>query len=211
MTRQLYIGASGCGKTTTLVKELKELYDKEGRDNFYTFLLTPTIKQDLYAKNKTLFDVLITEFSADSISKVVNDIVKLKKKKVPIIVIDDFGTNNYLRYGGDNSLFFDLIINARHPQFDSLPMNIIGLFQRFAQAPTTFRDNADIIKLWPTDHEDVLRTYKKEFLGGVKKKDDKDRIIAEAWRNDFDHLHLGKSKGRITEILHGNSKTPIII
>lgn len=203
MSRTMIIGRSGCGKTTLLIKLLKEIRT-EMKGKFEIILISPTAaNQKLYQENEEIFDDYFTMLDDTVVQKIFDTNVRLskrkKKSKELICVFDDVGEDQY--FLKRKSKLTDLVISARHRQ-----IHLIFLVQKVKQIAPIYRLNADEAYIFrPTslpEKKIIMEDFLDDFdLSKMKKLEE------YAWKESYDYIKV-KREGGETLIYLNDSEEP---
>jgi len=193
MSRSLYLGRSGLGKTTLMVKKLEEAYNYAGRRKFYTILISPTARyQELYMEHKNYFDFFFEDLD-ETVTQKLQSITEKNSRKSPkkqkklIIIIDDLGENTYMKYNKKNNALNTLVVSARH-----LKCHLIFLFQKLVQATTTLRRNVDYIYCFKLVDSNERNEFWKEFCGDLPEQVFS-RLSNKAWDEKYGYLKIDRT------------------
>jgi hypothetical protein len=192
MSRQIYIGRSGVGKTYLLVQNLLKEFEKN-RGKYLLIIVSPTAPlQKLYEplREKTnMYFPTLDEGITDELDNIVRKNYKSKKgkRKTPIIIIDDLGENTYMKHKQKQNQLNELVVCARH-----LGAHIVFLFQRIKQATTSVRDNADIIYVFQQENKEQKAMILKEFAGRVPDEVFY-RFCERAWRLPYGYVKIDRT------------------
>jgi Cdc6-like AAA superfamily ATPase len=191
MSRILYIGRSGTGKTTLMVKKLKEWFKETKKKNTELIVISPTAPlQEIYKG----ISKRITKYFSDIDEGVTNQIYELclknakkkTKQKEIVIIIDDLGESNFMKRCTKQNELNHLIVTARH-----MKVNLVFLFQRMKQATNSLRDNCDVIYLFKVEDVDQKKNFKNAFCGELT-VNQFDRLTEEAWREPYGYLKIDR-------------------
>jgi adenylate kinase family enzyme len=190
MTRIVYIGRSGTGKTTLCVEKLKEWFKLVKKKDSELIIVSPTAPlQEIYQGIKKR----ITKFYSDIDEKVTSELYDIcqknalkKKQKEIVIIIDDLGESNFMKRVTKQNMLNQLIVSARH-----MKVNLCFLFQRMKQATTSLRDNSDIIYLFKVDDVDQKRNFKNAFCGELTQTQF-DHTVQQAWDQPYGYLKIDR-------------------
>jgi hypothetical protein len=192
MSRSVYIGRSGTGKTTLLIKKIKDWIKQVPKKKSVLIVISPTAPlQEMYQK----IAKRITKYYSDIDEKVTSELYNLclknaqiseNKQKEIIIVIDDLGESNYMKRVNKQNLLNTLIVTARH-----MKVHLCFLFQRMKQATNSLRDNSDIIYLWKVEDLDQKKQFKNAFCGSLT-DEQFTKLVEQAWSKPFGYLKIDR-------------------
>lgn len=192
MSRHIYIGRSGMGKTHLLTNRLKNVLKGKDAKKYLLIIVSPTAPlQDLYKplkKHTKYYFPTINERITNEITDIISTNFKKKKgKKTPLVVIDDLGENHFMKWGKKGNRLNHLVVTARH-----LGAHIIFLYQRMKQATTSVRDNADVVNCFRIDDKDQLKDFQKAFCSELPDETFQD-YTQKAWKENYGYVKIERS------------------
>lgn len=192
MSRSVYIGRSGTGKTTLLISKLREWMKVVPKKKRMLIVISPTAPlQEIYKNIKTN----ITHYFSDIDETVTSDLYSIcqrnakkpeKQQKEIVIVIDDLGESNFMKRTNKQNMLNSIIVTARH-----MKVHLCFLFQRMKQATNSLRDNADVIYLFKVEDVDQRKQFKNSFCGALTEEQFV-KLTNEAWKAPFGYLKIDR-------------------
>lgn len=202
MSRTLIIGRSGCGKTTLLIKLLKQIRSEFGK-KFEILLISPTAaNQDLYKENEEIFDDYFTVLNDTVVQKIIDSAKRLNKrkrgKKELIAVFDDVGEDQY--FLKRKNKLTDLVVTARH-----IHTHLIFLVQKVKQVAPIYRLNADEIYVFKPTSKPEKKIIMEDFLENFD-ENKMEKLEDHAWKNKYDYLRIKREGGEVLIYLNDDEK-----
>ena len=196
-SRILFIGRSGTGKTTALVEKVLNFWHSSPQKPD-VYLITPNMDTDTpYQKlqKKIKIKGFASTINEEVVNKLFNKIkcpkkcrrTKKKKRKPNIVIIDDFGSNTYLRYKQKDNKFNDLITSARQDN-----THYIFSVQRMKQLTPLLRENSDRINSFRIDNRYDLDEFFKQFMGEYERKECS-QISTMCWSQPYNYLAIDRT------------------
>jgi len=171
MSRELFVGPSGTGKTFLMFERIKKLIKKH-KKNIKFIVLSPTANdQPEYfdiLKGKTLF--YSPRVDEDALHKTWNLIYrnnrkKKGKRKFIVVILDDAGHERELRYLTSDSYWAKLVVTARQKR-----ILIMYTGQRIADITKVLRDNADIVHIVGVENKEEAKKAWQSWAGFQDRK-----------------------------------------
>ncbi len=198
MSRILYIGKSGTGKTTLMLKNLEVLKKKTKAK---VILFSPTAWRDkVYKSKKKLIDIYFQEVDEKAISFINKTMKKSSQKKKYIFIVDDLGEDTTLTRGYKDNPVRDLAIAARH--YDVV---FIGLYQKPSQPPPILRENAELVFAFKITGDDNKKFFWKNYLDELTKKEFEE-LVEFVWEKPYDYLIIDRREPGGKVKLYKNGK-----
>jgi len=196
----MYVGRSGCGKTTLMIDMLKKL----PRKSFKIVIISPTAtKQQLYEDNQDLFDDYYTVLDDTVIQSLLDqsEITKKRSKKKEVIaVFDDVGEDQY--FLKRKSKLTDTVVSARH-----IPIHLVFLVQKVKQVAPIFRLNTDEAFIFKPSNEDEKKIILNDFLDDVTKEEFA-KLCEVAWKKPYDYLRIKRESGGNVNLFFNDDDEP---
>jgi hypothetical protein len=191
MSRTLYIGRSGLGKTYHLTEQLKKTMAKHPKKHMLVIVSPTAPLQKLYkpfkGKTEKYFSGINDDVTEELEEMVSKNFKKKKGRKTPIIVIDDLGESNYMKRAQKNNRLNHMIVCARHTG-----CHLVFLMQRMKQATPSLRDNVDHIIAFRIDDADQRKDFKKAFAGELSDEEFR-KVIRHAWSKPYGYVRIDRS------------------
>lgn len=215
---ELYFGPRKSGKTTLFFRRLTSQFFTTGGkvkpNNQYFIMIQPSYDGNTAYKGfehiKKLFKGKQGEHHYDyssRMSEYLKGLFKklLKKKKQPVIIIDDVGGDSFLKYGKTD----ENVVEYLAKQASHMPPVVICLFQRFVQASNTLRGQADSIHFFKTENKPELVLYNNTYFGTLGFKE-----FITLWRklfiDKFDYVTINNLAGGVKELYLNDKKHSFI-
>jgi Cdc6-like AAA superfamily ATPase len=192
MSRSVYIGRSGTGKTTLLLTKIKQWMKEVPKKKSLLIVVSPTAPlQEGYQKIKNRIGKYFNEIDENVTTELYNICQENAKKeekqqKEIIIIIDDLGESNFMKHVSKHNQLNTLIVTARH-----MKVHLCFLFQRMKQATNSLRDNADIIYLFKVEDIDQRKQFKNSFCSSLSEEEFK-KVTDEAWKAPYGYLKIDR-------------------
>jgi hypothetical protein len=191
MSRSVYIGRSGTGKTTLLVSKLKEWMKNVPKKESELIIVSPTAPlQDIYHGIKKRVTKYYSDIDEHVTSELYNICLRNSQKKSHqkeiIIVIDDLGESNFMKHSTKKNLLNQLIVTARH-----MDCHLCFLFQRMKQATNSLRDNSDLLYLFKVDDLDQRKQFKNSFCSNLT-EEQFTKLTQQAWEKPYGYLKIDR-------------------
>jgi len=165
MSRELFIGPSGTGKTFLMFERIKEIMKRHKNTRFIVLSPTANDQPEYFnlIKKKILF--YSPRVDEDALQKAWNTIFNNRKKKRAkrcfiVVILDDAGHERELRFLTGDSYWAKLVVTARQKC-----IKIMYTGQRIADITKVLRDNADIINIVGLDSREEARLAWKNWAG----------------------------------------------
>lgn len=202
MSRTILVGRSGCGKTTLLIKLLKQIRKEFGK-KFEIILISPTAaNQKLYQENEEIFNDYFTMLDDTVVQKIFDTNTRLlkrkKKSKELICVFDDVGEDQY--FLKRKSKLTDLVISARHRQ-----IHLIFLVQKVKQIAPIYRLNADETYIFRPTSLPEKKIIMEDFLDNFDLNKMKN-LEDHAWKESYDYIKVKREGGETLIYLNDDEK-----
>lgn len=194
-SRIIINGASKSGKTTLLMKLLKQVPKKK-----YVVLISSSLQQDLYQENMELFDKVYPQASDDIVDQIFELRQTMKNSILFFVVFDDIGASkdNYLH--SNSSTLKSHVANAAHEM-----IHYVFLCQQLVQLGTIIRDNVDVIYTFNPSHRTEHRMMMNEFLPHITPSQFKN-LIRESFvgpNKQYNYLKLVRNGNKFQVFLNG--------
>jgi len=189
MARILVVGRSGTGKTTLVIRMALEAMQKFGKQ-LELIVVSPTFgKQEMFRP----LDQAVVYHASIINSEVARNIYHhvdenwsksgQKKKKIWVI-IDDMGESTFIKLCKKDNSLLNLITEARQ-----LDLVMFDLVQRFTQAPTAFRSNAEMGIFFKIESERELRQVWDEFAAELEFETFK-KLCDQVWKEPYSYVKI---------------------
>jgi len=171
MSRELFLGPSGTGKTYLMFERIKELMEKY-KKKIKFIVLSPTANDQPEYFNQIKKKIIFYSPRVDeeALQKAWTLIFKNKKKKKGkkafiVVIVDDAGHERELRYLTADSYWAKLVVTARQKG-----IKIMYTGQRIADITKVLRDNADIIHIVGVDSTEDMKNIQRTWAGFQNQK-----------------------------------------
>lgn len=174
MSRNFFVGPSGCGKTTLCVSKVHWALQMLKGVKIRIIIISPTAEiQDIYGHLSGYKPEFLPRLDENTGRYLYDSIVKQKKNKIVIGIIDDQGSNTFMK--SKLNPLAELVDCARHYH-----AHLFMCFQQIQQMSTGMRDNYDTLFMFKPDNDKQLKYFREEFCGDLS-KETFERLIQQGW------------------------------
>jgi len=171
MSRELFVGPSGTGKTYLMFERIKEILKKHKKKAKFIVLSPTANDQPEYfnqIKKKIIF--YSPRVDEEALHKTWTLIFKNRKKKKGkrafiTVIVDDAGHERELRYLTADSYWAKLVVTARQKG-----IKIMYTGQRISDITKVLRDNMDIVHIVGIDSLEDAKLVRKIWAGFQNQK-----------------------------------------
>jgi len=200
MSRSLYIGRSGLGKTHLLCNNLFKLFEENKRRIYPKLIIvSPTAPKQPEKWNK--LKKWTIEYYPRANPEVANQIFlkaeeiyrkfhsKKNKKKPQVLftVFDDLGESTFLKLSRKDNPIREMVTNARHQK-----CHLVFATQEFTQAMKPLRKNVDFIYIFEIDDIEERKVIWKAFAGEIA-IEEFNKLSTRAWKEEWGYLMIDRS------------------
>jgi len=202
MSRSLYIGRSGLGKTHLLTENLFKLFTENNRKiKPRLTIVSPTAPKqpEKWGKLKKWVVKYYPRANpgvANQIFLEAEDIYKkfhkpgrkkTKKPQTMFVVFDDLGESTFLKLSRKENAIREMVTNARHQK-----CHLIFSMQEFTQAMKPLRKNVDFIYIFEIDDVKEKKLIWEAFCGEIS-IEEFNKLSTRAWNMDWGYIMIDRS------------------
>jgi hypothetical protein len=201
--RILYFGRSGSGKTSKCFEDIGKLPFGKKSPYYFLLILPSWSSNRAFEKNpdvRKYFEVPnwdhIPNLDKRGLHELKNSLAKviIKEKRMPVLIMDDLGDNTAVKsVNSKQNIIQDLAKQAAH-----FSVTLVCLFQKFTQASTTIRENADVVILFKTVSDNELTNIHQAYFGHLDFNTFKEKYL-DVFSEDFNTLTITIKPGGVFE------------
>lgn len=213
MSRTIFLGRSGSGKTHLAINILGELLEKVNPKKFYFILFSPNTTYSKKSRMSFLapevYRIIDTHYNKLT-ERTALDCLKLvkqakKKRKTPFLIFDDFGATG-------KSFWRKHIGNPLPALFQAAPheeINVLFIGQQWVHIPLDLRDSSEITYIFPPENRKEMDQIRNGYVGHL----DKDEFLKKinviwgdlATPEPFKYLKVVRGVGGRKDYFEGKS------